>query len=108
MYLILTILSLRINKDKPSVWGYKTPAALRNDLTWQYANSFAKRYQFISFIMFFVLSVLFILLIPSKSLTLSSIVLTVISISIIPVTEIYLSKKFNKQGELKKPSHEKD
>lgn len=79
--------------------GYRTAASMKNDETWKEANRFSTDLQLkftIAFIVFEILS--FLLIGGITSFYLSCTVLTIISISVIPITEAHLRKNFDKEG----------
>ena len=107
VHLILAVMYLGITlifrvKQPQSInyfYGYRTNFAMKNPGTWREANIFSSNLMFKSAIAFLVFEIFSYTLIGGKdSITVSTIFLTVISVAVIPFTEIHLRKKFDKNG----------
>ncbi len=80
--------------------GYRTPLSMKNKDTLKEANEYSLKLQY-QFSLFFLLVELISYLIIGGmvSFYLCSGILTIISIAVIPLTELHLKKTFNKDGE---------
>jgi len=79
--------------------GYRTPLAMANEETWTEANRYSVRIQLWAAIIFCVLATGSYLIIGGlTSFYLCSFLLAISSISVIPITEYHLRKKFNSNG----------
>jgi len=79
--------------------------ALKNDNTWSYANNFAKKLFLIVAIIFIVAEALLYIYLEDdyKAYRYSFQILFISSILIIPIVEISLHLKFDKNGKSKRP-----
>lgn len=101
LHLVFSIYLYKINFTSSNyIFGYKTPKSLKNEKTFRYANKFAQRLQLILSILNLILAVTIGIFINEtiKAFTLGSIILALLSIMIIPITEMFLSLIFDKNG----------
>ena len=84
------------------LYGYRTSFSMKNAETWREANIYSSNLMFKSAIVFIIFEIFSYFLIGGKdSITASAICLTILSVAVIPFTEIHLRKKFDKNGQAK-------
>ena len=100
---LMAIIGYFYTPKSRSAFGYKTPMSLKNDKTWNYANSIAKKSFLLVAIFFIIAEILFYKYVDDdyKAYSYSFQTLFVLSILVIPVVEISLILKFDKNGEPK-------
>ncbi len=83
-----------------SAFGYKTPRSLKNDATWNFANGLAKKLFVLVAVLFIIAQiVLYKALDDHRNAYRSSFwILTFLSLAVIPVVEVSLFLKFDKEG----------
>lgn len=103
--IVLAVFGYFYTPKNKSSFGYKTPMALKNDNTWSYANNFAKKLFLIVAIIFIVAEALLYIYLEDdyKAYRYSFQILFISSILIIPIVEILLHLKFDKNGKSKRP-----
>jgi len=80
--------------------GYRTPLSMRNKETWKEANTYSAMIQLWASIIFCVLAASSYLIIGGlTSFYLCSFLLAISFISVIPITEYHLRKKFGSCGD---------
>ena len=101
--LILALIGYFFTPKHRSAFGYKTPMSLKNDETWNYANSVAKNLFFIVVAVFIMaeLSLYYYCENHQLAYKISFITLTICSILIVPIVELKLNQKFDKNGKRK-------
>lgn len=98
---IFVVMLLRFVKPgkNNSFVGYRTPLSMKNEETWREANRYSARIQIWVSIIFCMLTVSSYLLVGGMtSFYLCSFLLAIMSISVIPITEYNLRKKFDADG----------
>ncbi|MES2765946.1 MAG: SdpI family protein [Bacteroidota bacterium] len=86
-------------KEINSWYGYRTPSAMRNQDTWQEANTFSANLIFKAMLLSLIVSVLSIFLFKGEiSILISTIFMVAALFGGIIATEIRLKKLFNKDG----------
>ncbi len=99
LVLVFAILGYFFTPAKKSSFGYKTPMSLKNNSTWNYANGLAKRlFLFIAVVFIIIELFLYSKMEDFKAYRYSLWFLTITSIMIIPIIEIMLNLKFDKNG----------
>ena len=98
--LLIAIVAKSVELQKTNTFfGYRTPFALKNNKTWKEANRYSARVQILASIVFCVLAAGSYLVIGGlTSFYLCSFLLALSSISIVPITEYHLRKKFDSNG----------
>lgn len=100
-FFLLTLYFKRSNVDSINhLIGYRTPLSMKNKDTWEEANKYSLKLQYQFSLFFLLIELISYLLIGGMvSFYLCSGLLTIISIAVIPLTELHLKKTFNKDGE---------
>jgi hypothetical protein len=102
--LIMALIGYKFTPNTRSSFGYKTPMSLKNDSTWNFANNLAKRLFLFVSLFFIVLQIILYNLLENDycAFNYSFLFLTIASVIIVPIIEIILNLKFDKDGFLKK------
>lgn len=103
---VIAILGYCYTPKSLGAFGYRTPMSMKNEKTWLYANKLAKRLFIIIVIVFVVFEFLFYLCFFRDdyftAYSYSFTILTILSVLLIPIVEVMLNFKFDKNGNLKK------
>ncbi|WP_115830778.1 SdpI family protein [Dyadobacter luteus] len=85
-----------------SFYGYRTHVSMKNAEIWKEANAFSSDL-FVKFSFIFIIfeTISYLLIGGINSFYISATFLTIISIAVIPLTEIHIRKKFDKNGRAK-------
>ncbi len=98
--LILALIGYFYTPKTRSAFGYKSPMSLKNEKTWKYANNLASKLFLVVAILFIFLGFLLYKICDSdyNAYKYSFLFLTISSVLIIPITEIILNIKYDKNG----------
>lgn len=98
--IVLAVFGYFYTPKNKSSFGYKTPMALKNDNTWSYANNFTKKLFLIVAIIFIIAEVLLYSCLEDNYKAYSNWfqILFISSILIIPIVEVSLLIKFDRNG----------
>jgi uncharacterized membrane protein len=90
-------------KERNIVYGYRTPASMRNQDTWKEANEYSAKWgvRLVWGVLGFIQIPTFLFMKMEESIMISSGALVVAVVAVIIMTEIRLRKVFNGRGEWK-------
>lgn len=90
-------------KERNIVYGYRTPASMRNQDTWKEANEYSAKWgvRLMWAVLGFVQIPTFLFMKMEESIMVSSGALVVAVVAVIVMTEVHLRKVFNGRGEWK-------
>lgn len=103
IFVIIALTGYFYTPKSRNAFGYKTPMSLKNDLTWNYANNLVKKLFILVLIIFVIMELIFYEFMESErsAYKYSFLAFAILSVLIIPVVEIMLNNKFDKNGNLK-------
>ena len=105
---LLLLITLWIQKNPPkkinNLYGYRTGKSMKNQNTWEVANQYSNELMMKSAIATILFQVFAIISFnPEVAFISSTIVLLVAVVIVIPITEKYLNKLFDKEGNWREP-----
>ena len=99
-FMVLLAYIFKKNPPKKINWlyGYRTKRSMANEKVWRAANDYSLSTMFIWQLYCLGLPLFGYFLYPKHNLLVSIIIHTIVIVAIIPVTEVYLNKYFDKKG----------
>jgi len=103
--LIIALLGYFYTPKSIGAFGYKSPRSMKNEETWRFANNLARKLFLYNVFIFLIIEILLFVYFYKEdyfeAYSISFLILTILSIIIIPVVEIMLRIKFDKNGNFK-------
>ncbi len=102
--LVSVITILYPPKEINSLYGYRTKSSMKNQQTWDEANRYSSKLMLAVSIIAIIISALIVYIFKTEKAILISVVITLLLIvSVIPLTEWHLKKKFGPEAEATEP-----
>lgn len=106
-FIVLLVTAITIlfpPKEINSLYGYRTKSSMKNQQTWSEANSYSSKLMLLVSVIAIIVSGIIVYVFKTEKAILISVVITLLLIvSVIPITEWHLKKKFGSEAKATEP-----